>query len=68
MLDPFLGSGQVAVVSQMEGRRFVGLEIVREYYEFALQRIQSGRYRIQADEEEQDSGAAGRRRQMALWT
>ncbi len=46
VLDPFLGSGQVAVVSQMEGRRYVGFEIVPEYCEFALERINSGHYRI----------------------
>lgn len=66
VLDPFLGSGQVAVVSRMEGRRFVGFEIVREYYEFALQRIKSGQYRIKVDADERDSVPANR--QMALWT
>jgi len=45
VLDPFLGSGQVAVVSKMEGRRYIGFEIVPEYYEFALERINSGLYR-----------------------
>lgn len=47
VLDPFLGSGQVAVVSKMEGRRYIGFEIVPEYYEFALERINSGIYRSQ---------------------
>lgn len=50
ILDPFLGSGQVAVVSKMLKRRYVGFEIVKEYYEFARERLDRGVYRI-ADEE-----------------
>lgn len=50
VLDPFLGSGQVAVVSRLEGRRYVGFEIVPEYYEFAKKRLESGVYRIRAEE------------------
>lgn len=46
VLDPFLGSGQVAVVSKLMKRRFVGFEIVREYYAFAKRRLDSGRYRV----------------------
>lgn len=48
VMDPFLGSGQVAVVSKAEGRHYVGFEIVPDYYEFALERIKSGKYRISA--------------------
>jgi site-specific DNA-methyltransferase (adenine-specific) len=46
ILDPFLGSGQVAVVSKMLKRQYVGFEIVKEYFEFARERLESGRYRI----------------------
>jgi site-specific DNA-methyltransferase (adenine-specific) len=35
VLDPFLGSGTVAVVSQEEGRHFLGFEVVPEYCAFA---------------------------------
>ncbi|MCY4047659.1 MAG: site-specific DNA-methyltransferase [Candidatus Dadabacteria bacterium] len=52
VLDPFLGSGQVAVVSKMRNRRYAGFEIVREYYEFALERLNSGNYRVKDDNEE----------------
>lgn len=45
VLDPFLGSGQVAVVSKMDGRRYCGFEIVPEYYEFAKRRLEEGVYR-----------------------
>ncbi len=51
ILDPFLGSGQVAVVSKMKNRHYIGFEIVREYYEFAFERISSGNYRIKEIEE-----------------
>lgn len=49
VLDPFLGSGQVAVVSQQEGRRYVGFEIVPEYFAFAQKRLSDGKYRLKAD-------------------
>ncbi|MCL5074192.1 MAG: site-specific DNA-methyltransferase [Chloroflexi bacterium] len=48
VLDPFLGSGQVAVVSKMLGRQYIGFEIVKEYYEFAKKRLEEGIYRIKA--------------------
>lgn len=35
VLDPFLGSGTVAVVARQEGRTFLGFEIVPEYCTFA---------------------------------
>lgn len=35
VLDPFLGSGTVAVVSRQEGRHFLGFEVVPEYCAFA---------------------------------
>lgn len=50
VLDPFLGSGQVAVVSQLEGRQYVGFEIVPEYFAFAQKRLDSGAYRVKAAE------------------
>jgi site-specific DNA-methyltransferase (adenine-specific) len=46
VLDPFLGSGQVAMVSRMLNRRYIGFEIVREYYEFARERLEKDIYRI----------------------
>lgn len=48
VLDPFLGSGQVAVVAHMYGRRYVGFEIVKEYYDFAKKRLEENIYRIQS--------------------
>src|SRR5208337_3508673 len=40
VLDPFLGSGTVAVVAQQEGRHFLGFEIVPEYCAFANECLQ----------------------------
>lgn len=51
VLDPFLGSGQVAVLSKMHHRRFVGFEIVKDYYEFAKERLDKNTYRIAATSE-----------------
>lgn len=50
VLDPFLGSGQVAVVSKMLKRHYLGFEVVKEYYEFAKERLDKGVYRIEADD------------------
>lgn len=50
VLDPFLGSGQVAVVSKLNNRHYLGYEIVKDYYEFALERLQSGNYRLPSQE------------------
>ena len=52
VFDPFLGSGQVAVVSKINNRHYVGCEVVKEYYDFALERLESGNYYIKSDEAE----------------
>jgi site-specific DNA-methyltransferase (adenine-specific) len=46
--DPFLGSGQVAVVSKMMGRRYLGFEIVKRYHQFAKKRLDENIYRVKA--------------------
>ena len=46
VFDPFLGSGQVAVVSKQMGRKFLGFEIVKDYYKFAKKRLDKNLYRI----------------------
>lgn len=58
VMDPFLGSGQVAVVSKMLGRRYVGFEIVKEYYEFAKERLDKGLYRIGEEERGDETQAS----------
>ena len=46
VLDPFLGSGQVAIVSKMMKRQYIAFEIVKKYYEFAQKRLDENMYRI----------------------
>jgi len=46
VLDPFLGSGQVAFISKKLGRKFLGFEIVKEYYKFAKKRLDKNVYRL----------------------
>jgi site-specific DNA-methyltransferase (adenine-specific) len=46
VFDPFLGSGQTAVVSKSLNRRFIGFEIVPDYYKFAKKRLDKDLYRI----------------------
>lgn len=49
ILDPFLGSGQVAVVSKMLKRKYLGFEIVKEYYNFAKKRLEKNVYRLKKE-------------------
>ncbi len=55
VLDPFLGSGQVAVVSKMEDRKYIGFEIVKEYYDFICKRLDENLYRIRANESKNEN-------------
>ncbi|MBI4245291.1 MAG: site-specific DNA-methyltransferase [Planctomycetes bacterium] len=55
VLDPFLGSGQVAVVSKMLKRHYIGFEIVKEYYEFAKKRLENNLYRIKSSDKDEQT-------------
>ena len=48
VFDPFLGSGQTAVVSKLLKRNYVGFEIVKEYFDFISKRLKSNSYRIKS--------------------
>lgn len=50
VLDPFLGSGQVAVIAQMMERKYIGYEVVKEYFEFAQSRLEGKQYRLRAED------------------
>lgn len=50
VLDPFLGSGQVAMVSKSMNRKYLGFEIVPDYYKFAKKRLDENLYRIKKSE------------------
>lgn len=39
VLDPFLGSGSVAIACANLGRKFIGIEIERKYFDIACERI-----------------------------
>jgi site-specific DNA-methyltransferase (adenine-specific) len=41
VLDPFCGSGTVGVMAAKEGRRFIGIEVVKEYAAIAKIRIEA---------------------------
>jgi len=49
VFDPFLGSGQDAVISKMLGRQYLGFEIVKQYYNFANKRLQKNTYRLKKE-------------------
>ena len=42
VLDPFTGSGTVAVVALANGRNFIGTELNSEYAQIAIERIGLG--------------------------
>lgn len=46
VLDPFMGSGTTAVVAKEHGRHFVGLELVPEYAEMTLRRVDEIQIRL----------------------
>jgi len=46
VLDPFLGSGSTAVACINTERRFIGFELLPEYYEIAVDRIQDAQEQI----------------------
>lgn len=39
VLDPFMGAGTTGVAAIIEGRRFVGSELIQEYYDISNERI-----------------------------
>ena len=41
VLDPFMGSGSTGVAAQLEGFRFVGMEMDKDYFKIAESRIDS---------------------------
>ncbi|MFN3690496.1 MAG: DNA-methyltransferase [Fimbriimonadales bacterium] len=55
VLDPFMGSGQVAVIAKQMGRQFIGFEVVPAYYEFIQRRLQEGVYRVKASQADRAS-------------
>lgn len=52
ILDPFMGSGTTGVAAYVENRRFVGAEILKKYYDIAVNRLKetvSGNVKIRED-------------------
>ena len=43
VLDPFFGAGTVGLVAQQLGRKWIGIDLKREYAELAIQRIGAGK-------------------------
>ena len=55
VFDPFLGSGQTAVVSKLLKRNYVGFEIVKEYFDFISKRLKSNSYRIKSSNDKSNT-------------
>lgn len=41
VLDPFMGSGTTGVAAVIEGRRFIGAELIKEYFDISIERIKA---------------------------
>ena len=48
IFDPFLGSGQVAMIAKQMKRNYLGFEIVKKYHDFAKKRLEKNQYRVKA--------------------
>ena len=46
VLDPFLGSGTTGIASYQTGRKFIGIEISKEYFDIAKKRIEEAEAQI----------------------
>lgn len=55
VLDPFVGSGTTAVAAVELGRRFVGIDINKEYLDFARKRVANTQIRLPSIAEEQEN-------------
>ena len=53
VLDPFLGSGTTAMASELLERRWIGIELEREYAEIAAARISNSGLKIRASLEKE---------------
>ena len=54
VFDPFLGSGMTAIVSKMMGRHYLGFEIVKGYYDFAIEKLKHSQMGISVWANEED--------------
>ena len=53
VMDPFLGSGTTAMACELLGRRWIGIELEREYAEIAAARISNSGLKIRASLEKE---------------
>ena len=52
VLDPFMGSGTTGVATLLEGRRFAGAELSKDYYDTSVERIKAaavGKAKVRED-------------------
>ena len=49
ILDPFLGSGTTAIICERLDRRWIGIEISKEYCDIAVKRIEAERAQLKLD-------------------
>lgn len=50
ILDPYMGSGSTGVAAIRTGRKFIGIEIDKEYFDIACKRISEEQSRIEANQ------------------
>lgn len=60
ILDPFMGSGSTGEAAILEGHSFIGIELVREHFENAKQRLSSVIDQARRDQSTQEPAAQDR--------
>lgn len=49
VLDPFMGSGTTCIACERLGRKYIGIEKDKRYYELALKRMEEEKAQIKFD-------------------
>lgn len=56
VLDPFMGLGSTGAAAMLTGRRFVGIELIRDYFRIAEQRIKNAAGEFVRTDKEKKTG------------
>ena len=55
ILDPFMGSGSTGIAANSLGRSFIGIELDKETYELAIERIGETKIEVDRSKDEEDN-------------
>lgn len=67
ILDPFMGSGTTGVAAVQEGRKFIGIEINKTYFEIACKRIEEAQRQGQLFASQDANPTSQNPTQLSAW-